>query len=60
MKSAAEIALSDTVNDNNRKRDVYNRKSKPFILAQEVHTLPAVHTLGQEVLPTQAVWQKAQ
>lgn len=62
LNSAAEIALSDTVCDNNRKRDVYCRISTPLNLAQNLHTvpvLPPVHTTVQEVLPAQAGGQKA-
>lgn len=62
LNSAAEIALGDTVCDNNRKRDVYCRISTPLNLAQNLHAvpvLPPVHTTVQEVLPAQAGGQKA-
>lgn len=62
MKSAAELVLSDTACDNNRKRDVYCRLSPPFILAQKLHRVPAlppVHTALQEALPTKAGGQAA-
>lgn len=62
MKSAAELVLRDAARDNNRKRDVYWGLSTPFILAQELHRVPAlppVHTAEREALPTQAGGQAA-
>lgn len=62
LKSTAELVLSDTACDNDRKRDVYCRLSTPFILAQKLHRVPAlppVHTTVWEALPTQASGQAA-
>lgn len=48
LKSAAEIALSDTAYDNNRKRNVYCALSSPFILARKLQRCQGCHRFTQQ------------